>query len=139
MPYEVAHYRQVTSGLSPLVGVTSDEVAWAYKHRGVAYTGFVDGEIAGCAGVLVQWPGMGEAWAILTDVGRAHPIFVHRVVSRTLREIIVHSRLRRVQADVVAAFAVGRRWVERLGFEFESAMPRYGPKGEDFVRYRILP
>lgn len=140
VPYRAAHYREVTRyGLSPLVGLTSDEIADYYAHRGAAYTGMVGDKIAGCAGVVSHWPGAGEAWAILTDVGRAHPAFIHRVVKRTLSEIIANSRLRRVQADVVAEFAAGRRWVEHLGFEFESLMPRYGPNGEDFVRYRILP
>jgi hypothetical protein len=140
VPYRAEHYRAATrGGLSPLVGLVSDESADYYASRGVGYTGFVGDAIAGCAGVVTYWPGVGEAWAVLTDVGRAHPLFVHRSVSRGLREIVASSRLRRVQADVVADFAIGRRWVECLGFEFESLMRRYGPNGEDFARYRVLP
>jgi len=139
VPYRPGHYREITRKLSPFVGIASADAAVLYSKSGAAYTGLVGGEIAGCAGVLVPWPGVGEAWAILTDVGRAHPLFVHRVVKRTLYEIVAHEKLRRVQADVVAAFDAGRRWVERLGFEFESFMQRYGPNGEDFTRYRILP
>jgi hypothetical protein len=109
------------------------------KVRGPAYTGRIDDEIAICAGVLIPWPGLGEAWAVLSDLGRQHPLFVHRRVARVLRSIIRECHLNRIQCGVDISFSVGREWVERLGFRPESVMPQYGPKGETFVRYVIFP
>ena len=37
--------------------------------------------------------------------------------------------------SVHAEFSTSRRWVERLGFAFEGAMPGYGPGGPPHHRH----
>jgi RimJ/RimL family protein N-acetyltransferase len=109
-----------------------------YVKYGAAFSGFLDGAIVGCAGLMLPWPGLGEAWAILTPLGRAHGGVVHRAVLRGLRGLIRTHGIRRLQADVIADFAPGCAWMTHLGFHREGLMPAYGPGGETFVRYAWL-
>lgn len=107
---------------------------------GPAFTGFVDGERAGCAGVqLLTWPGVGKAWAVIGALGFAHPIFLTRAVVRGLLEIIKDYSLVRVEADVLAHGRAACRWLEYMGFESEGLMRKRGPGGVDMERYALLP
>lgn len=106
----------------------------AFYERGPAFSGFLNGTLLGCAGVVPLWPGLGEAWIVLSPEGRRHRAW-YRAVARILPSIAASGRFRRIQADVVREFEAGRRFVERLGFKYEFTMPKYGPNGEDFVRY----
>lgn len=113
-----------------------DARATARSHlTGDALSGFIDERLAACAGIMGFWPGVGEAWAILTDVGRAHPMLVHRAIRDGLRAIMRERQYRRIQADVYRDFEVGRIWAVRLGFRKESVMRAYAPDGKDMVRY----
>lgn len=131
-----ADYVEATKGMFPW----SDhrKSGEMYAKAGPCFAGFVDGELAAVAGVvlgLVPWGGVGEAWAVLTDLGRAHPLFVHRRVVRALKAIIREHNLHRVQATVLEPFTVGATWCEALGMVQEGRMPRYGPEGETMLRY----
>lgn len=137
VPFEPNHYVEAIN--SPHVIGDAYEAGVIYHDRGPAFTGLIDGKVAACAGVATFWPGMGEAWAVVTELGRQHRREVHRAVKTIFGSIVRDGGYHRIQADVVANFAVGRRWAEHLGFEFESFMRKYGPRGEDYVRYRILP
>lgn len=106
-----------------------------YARHGPAFTGWVDGQVAAVAGVLIYHPGVGHAWAVWGRLGYQHPMFVHRAVCRNLVNIIQTHDLVRVDADVLKPFQAGRRWATRLGLKFESEMPKAAPRGQDFVRY----
>jgi hypothetical protein len=118
---------------------TPRQVGELFAATGPAYTALVDGEVAAVAGIAVMWPGVAEAWAVLTAVGRAHPAFVHRAVARTLRGLVRQLGLRRLQASVDASNPVALRWAEVLGFRPEGVMRAYGPQGQDFVRFAMFP
>ena len=106
---------------------------------GPAFAGWDGDQLLGVAGVARGWPGVGEAWAILTDAGRRKPIAVCRMVRDGLSLCARAGRFRRVHADVISTFARGCRWVEALGFKAECVLERYGPNGEDFIRYVMFP
>lgn len=136
VPFEPWHYLEAVQGLYPWLDHA--KAADAYRQAGPAFTLFIEEAIAACAGVCTVWR-RGDAWAIVTDVGRAHPMIVHRTVKRRLAQIIDEYRLIRVQADVVRTFYAGRAWAHRLGFDKESTLRKFGPQGEDFIRYVLLP
>lgn len=136
VPMEPAHYAEAAGDLFPWQDAT--KAAETLMQFGPAFAGFVDDHLAAVAGVTCAWPGRGDAWAVLTAVGRQHPGFVHRHVVRGLRRICEEYRLERVTADVIGDFYVARGWVLRMGFRKESTMRRYGPQGVDMVRYRLL-
>lgn len=107
---------------------------------GPAFTGLLDGQPVGCAGVLLMaWPGVGRAWTVLGPRVRTEPLWLSRMVVRRLRTIIAEHRLIRVEADVLATDPIGRCWVEWMGFVEEGRMPRRGPGGADMLRYALFP
>jgi hypothetical protein len=113
--------------------------AEALERDTVGFTGRLQGVVLACAGITVQWEGLGVAWAILSPLGRQHPLLVHRAVMRGLEEIIGTHKLRRVECAVARDFLAGRRWVEVLGFEPECECPAYLPDGSTAIRYvRLL-
>lgn len=115
------------------------QVASFLFSRGPAFTARVDGGIACVAGFAFLWRGVAEAWAVVTPLGWAHPMFIHRNVAVRLHQLIHNHGVWRLQASVKLDFAKGRRWVEALGFEEESVMERFGPNREPFMRYVMLP
>lgn len=137
LPMMVEHYLEATAG----VPAWGDLATFARSQidNGPAGAALIDDQLAAVAGVVIAWPGMGEAWAVLTDLGRRHPMVCHRLVARELRAIIRDYRLHRVQADILRSFQAGRIWASRLGFRKEGMMRRYGPDRADFVRYVLLP
>jgi hypothetical protein len=120
-------------------GSSHAAAARTMEAGGPAWSGFVDDQLAICAGVIIPWQGLGEAWAAFTPVGRQHPLFCHRSVTRILKDIIRYHRLRRLQADVVLEFSDARRWAESIGFHRESLKPLAGPHGETLIGYVMFP
>jgi len=110
-----------------------------FARSGPAFTALADGVLLGSAGLILHWKGVAEVWLLPTPYIADHPLFVFRSFRRCLWEMIRLHRLRRVQALVSADVPINHRWVERLGFTLEGAMPRYGPFGETHLRYALLP
>jgi hypothetical protein len=134
VPFAPMHYVTAAVGTFPYLSVQA--TAESLARNGPAFTGLIDGTVATVAGLQhFPWPGVAEAWAIVTPIGRQHGLVVSRQVARHLGRLIHAHDYRRVQADVVAAFTVGRVWVEWLGFTLESIMVGYGPEGVDMARY----
>ena len=129
---------------------TSDAVALSHvdqeadmqskaSQKGTAFTGFSEGEIIGCAGIIPIWPGVGHAWVTMGTNYKKHRIWVHKNVVNFMDKIIDGMELHRVQANVVCEFIPGVQWLERMGFKLEGKMSKYGPDGEDHYLYaRII-
>lgn len=138
IPFEPEHALQ----LSPrepdkpaLIGADIIERARLYRTLGPAFTGFWDDVPMVCAGIIVLWQGLGEGWAYTSDLVHAHPIAFHRTMKRVMDIASEQYNLRRLQVCVDHEYIVSRRWIERMGFSFESTMPKFGPSGETFCRY----
>ena len=142
VPYEPAHYLMIAPAVYPWLDTpghpAASKIAMAYRE-GPAYSGLLDGALLGSAGVLIPWRGLGVAWAVISPLGRQHPVMVHRTVVRALRRIIDEHGLRRVEATVLADTALHARWVEAMGFEREAIMPAWGPEGETAYKYVLYP
>jgi hypothetical protein len=116
------------------------ERAREYMARGMAYTGFLGGRIMMCAGIVVLWRGVGEAWSVTTPLVADYPLTFHRTMSRILGLLERSMGLRRIQVAIHDHHYVSQRWIERLGFEFESFKPGYGPDGSRYVEFvRLRP
>lgn len=106
------------------------------RNTGPAYTLMTDsGQVVGCAGVNTYWPGVGEAWAILSDLIHKYPLSFHRTVVKMLNQIQTDYKLNRIQATCLQGFNRAEKWLIALGFEYEGTMRKYGPGGEDHYRY----
>ena len=137
-PFCPSDYLRVAD-LDGRYGPELEQTATSFAMSGSARTLCLYGQPLACAGILIQWSGLGFAWAIVSALARQHPRALHGGVKLGLREMIEEHHLRRVEAVVLAHFWVGRRWLQALGFEEESLMPRYGPLGEDFIRVVLFP
>ena len=121
------------------IGKPESDLAGCYVGKGPAFTGLIDGRPVCIAGVCILWPGCGEAWAILSEEGRMHGLFVHRQVMTRLPEIAREYKLIRIQAAAEKDNKVALSWLMALGFEYEGEMPFY-ISGKHFIRLaRIFP
>jgi len=120
-------------------GDYTESVRGAYtKERNPAWTAVHDGEMLGCAGVVIAWPGFGVAWACFADeLFKRWPVWTTRTVRRALADIMRAHALRRVEAVAIPTRSC---WLEALGFHLENGRARsYTVDGRDVVRYeRIL-
>lgn len=135
-PMTVAAYVEATRGQAPW------QSAWQAGERriegGPCWEAWAEGEVAAVAGLELLWPGVAQAWAVLTDAGRRHPLFVARQMRARLMAAIAKHGLHRVQCDVAAGHVAGYLLVDWLGFQEEGIMRGYGVNREDHVRYARL-
>lgn len=92
----------------------------------------------GAFGLVPMWPGVAQGWVFASESLRAAPVALHRTVARALDAGERLMRLHRIQVSVHENFRTSRRWVERLGFACEGAMPGFGPNGDTYYRYARL-
>jgi len=90
-----------------------------------------DGTVVAIAGIMVQWRGVGLAWAWLSRGWRRYA----REITEKMREMLDSSDLHRIEVAVKYGFMAGYRWVERLGFRLET--PRAVAWGPDKADYSI--
>ena len=133
------HYIALLREEPERIGLPTHEASAAvYAERGPAFTGFVDGRIAVCAGIMLLWNGVGEAWALVNGHGRQHLVFVHRAIRGVMQAVIRQHCLHRLQVEIPETSMDARRWLKLLGFTFEHSALLYGPGGETYLRYSIL-
>lgn len=139
VPFEVSHVDDLASRWpdTEAIGALGADQSWAVAcaEAGPAITIFVDGKPIAAAGVAVLWPGVGEAWTIVTPRAENAKLAFHKAVRRSLDDVQNHLPLSRVQAVVRADYERSQRWIERLGFANEGLMKNYGPEGADYYRY----
>jgi hypothetical protein len=98
---------------------------------GPALTVFDQDRVVLCGGVIMQAPGRGECWALMTEGAGKYMHWLHFAAKR----FISIQRWRRLEASVPQGFGQGCRWVKLLGFSFEGELKNYGPQGETYLRF----
>lgn len=105
---------------------------------GLAWTAEAGGEVVMCGGLLPQWENRALAWALVGERAGPHFAAIHRHV----KQFLIRSSYRRIEAHVDVGFAAGIRWMKMLGFELEAYKKAFRPDGADmleFVRIRSWP
>lgn len=123
---------------SVLAGLGNNlEYAEFYARKGPAFTGWYGDKPIACAGIVTFWKGVGEGWALTSPLVAKFPCAFHRGIRKKLDELTTEFCLRRIQVAIPRSHHVSRRWIVKLGFRKESAMPLYGPEGTEaaYVRY----
>jgi hypothetical protein len=114
-------------------------------HAGELYaqhpslTARVNGVLLACAGIIIPWKGIADAWMLPTRNIARHPKFLVSTVRRFLASSAEALDLVRIEAVVDSGFLAGRRFADFLGFERESEMPLFGPNRETYIRYVLFP
>lgn len=83
-----------------------------------SFTGFVDGEIMGCAGIVPLGRNRHFAWAHISPNAKKHPLLVIKAIKRFCG--LIHGR---IEATVLEDFDEGHRFAEACGFELETPNP----------------
>ena len=109
-----------------------------YEALGPAFSGEVDGQLLGAAGIAILWKGVGEAWVWVPPEVARYPLFFHRNIRDMMVEVKRAKHLVRIQTTVKVRDVTANAWIKRLGFKAEGVMRRWGPDGEDHIRYAIV-
>lgn len=112
-----------------------------YEAGGPAFSGELDGQVLGSAGIVVlqkPFERIGEAWVWVPREVVRYPLFFHRSIKAMMAEVKWAKRLFRIQTTVQVLDIKANQWIKRLGFEAEGVMRRGGPVGVDVIRYAIV-
>lgn len=122
--------RSIAAGLPDLLALAKLQVT-----LGPAFTGFLNDTPIACAGLNIVWSGVAEGWVFSGKLVNSYPLFFHRSIARELNRLIVAHKLHRVQVHIPESHVVSCRWIQRLGFHFEAALPKYGQNSETYLCY----
>lgn len=120
---------------------------WLKYTKSYAYTLAIKPEsnrsftIIACAGIIELWPGVGEAWALVSALVEKYPLCFHRAIKHGLRNIQNAHHFHRIQLTVKVDSPTNYfNWVHILGFQWEGLQRMFGPDRNDHYRYaRINP
>lgn len=133
LPFKPEHARAIHLQRSQVP--TISHITLQYLERlsvmGPSASAEHEGRIIACAGVAQIGFGMGALWAFLAEDSGQHFIRLDRCV----RRLIELPKLRRIEASADVSFSPACRWLEMLGFAEEGLMLKYGPNGENCMRY----
>ena len=108
------------------------------EESGQCRTGWVNGEIIGCAGIDILWEGVGEAWLMLTPAVHTHLTDSWLCIQKGFKELIEKNKLRRVQAWGRIGFDECHILFKHLGFKPEGIARKYTPDGVDCILYALI-
>lgn len=111
--------RHVTS-IAPLVSDEMKALATMAQTQGRGFTGCILGEPVGCAGIVVQRAGMGEAWALFSPILKTMPLSLYRAVKRGMDEIVLEMHLTKLYAVVEPGDERAANFMRHLGFEMKK-------------------
>jgi hypothetical protein len=90
-------------------------------------------DVVCCGGVILFWPGVGEAWMRTSPLIENFPVAVLKSTRTFLKAAFKAMHLRRLQCTVRQGYAPAIKWAEHLGFEREGILKAFGPDGADYV------
>ena len=105
------------------------------------HTYIFDGEIVAVGGIIDYYPGVGEAWLMLTKQSRKHGIFgivAFGAIEKHLNKQIADHKIRTCTASARADFPEAITMLEALGFEYEGTRREFTPDFCDLNIYSRL-
>ena len=94
------------------------------KENGPSWTGVLNSEIVGCGGIVIHWPGFGEAWVVMPDdIGVKH--IDPQLAKAKLHEMIEGNDLKRTEICPRCDWPPGLSYARFLGFEVEGKRRKY--------------
>ena len=132
VPFHKAHIHLIDRSGTDCAWLSNPaQVFDAQARAGLAYTLLIDGRVAACGGITQLWPGLGEAWSVISPIAKHHPMPLTRLVKRQIDSVALALALHRVQCVCKTADQRATRWAECLGFVREGTLRAYGQDGSD--------
>lgn len=89
-------------------------------------------------GVANHQPGVGQAWLVGTpDIGKMG-LQVVTAAKGLFAAVMDNGGVHRLQAFSAATHTRAHRWLELMGFNEESRMPKFGKAGEEFIVFSMV-
>ncbi len=117
------------------------DALWALafeREREGSYSGYIDDELVGCAGVSLLWEGVGEFWLMLSEKGKKNPTTTFKTIKRNLDEIVKEKGLWRAQTTGRIDYPEACRMIEMFGFKNDCTLEKYGPDKSDYYLYSMV-
>ena len=97
-----------------------------------------EGRIVFFGGLTLFWPGVAEAWSVMSDLVEEYPLAVVREIRRRVQEGFDRHGLRRIQAIIADDNPRAVKLMRMAGFEVEGILRGYSPDGKDcFILGRL--
>jgi hypothetical protein len=113
----------------------------AQDCSGYALTACYLGQPIGAGGIVVQRPGVADAWTLFTPMLKTLPFFLHRTVKIELCTVIKKFNLRRIQCtiEMTDESHTACKWAKSLGFQYEGTMRSYTHDGKNVYLFALIP
>jgi len=127
-PFESWHLQWLVlqPGQAPMAPFLTMKYGQQLKDSGPCYTAFAGIEIVACAGVSGLWHGRAQVWSLMSNLFPKYKKGIHKAVKNYLDTC----NIRRLELTLDPDSPLAVVWARRLGFTYESTMPKYGPSGE---------
>ena len=106
------------------------------RYRFVAYTGIVEGNVLGCAGLILFNEQTAFAWLAVSNKLERHKYWFHRTMKIYFRALMRSLALKYVFTWVREDSERNRKWIEALGFTSQCDRETE-PNGTVHVKYAI--
>ena len=116
IPFRARHL----SLIAPIVSPEMLELGRSAEQTGRGFTACLLGNPIGAAGVAIQRPGLGEAWALFSPLIRSRKLELYRAVASGLKEIIQETRIKKIYAVIQPNDEAAVRFIEHLGFKLSG-------------------
>lgn len=128
------------SGIIDLRDATQEDLGYVRRHpinpevtkhfedvkiTGWAKTGLINNQILGVGGIIIFWPGVGEAWYALSEHANTYKIAVALYITKLIETAAEELKLHRLQTTVRVDFAKAIKLIEVGGLVREGRMLQY--------------
>ena len=137
VPFKIKHAEEV---FPLMVSDTTRPEIEGFKmieRSNLAITLLVDEKALAFGGIQPMYPGVAEVWSFITPEAKKYPLALHKAVTQFIRLHHKALNVHRIQTNVEFGQEAHLRWVERLGFQCEGLMYKFGPNKEDYFRYSL--
>lgn len=86
------------------------------EEKSCAFTGLIDGEIIGAAGIFIRRENVGDVWLLVSKKVQRHKLSSFRCLKRMLGILIDKFELKKLRSESRKGFTESQRLLEHLGF-----------------------
>lgn len=131
VPFDPTDVAEIDPPVLPIMALPN--FLATYRPRGPAFTGLDENyRPLVCAGVVAEGKDEPVAWALLSSLGRARPVAVHRAVKRWVAK---QTEFDVIAADARADWPRALKWCAALGFMAQSRTENFMGTGHAYVRH----
>ena len=142
-PYREGDLESITRRSRDDFGPDDFENTKEMCERDITFTFEIDGvPVAVCGCTMIQKgvkrftpTGTAQCWTVISDQVRGHGVELTKKIRHMIDDYCKAHDVGRMQTYIRPSISENARWIELLGFRFESTLFRAGPDGNDLAMY----